>query len=137
MNGPGTVALIGTAGIGAQHLQIAKLNGMLAPDRPDDARHRNRPAVAVDHRSRIFDVDAVERGSEAVGITFAPLLAVGDDVEPGTLLITNGENRGVVLRGFELVRRDKPKIVDAHARNLLRQLFAVDQPLRLRIGTDQ
>ena len=85
----------------------------------------------------IVDVDAVERGGEAVGIAFAPLLAVGDDVEPGALLVADGEDGGVVLRRFELVRRDEPEIVGAHARHLFRQLGAVDQPVRLRIGTDE
>ena len=109
------------AGIGAQHLQVANLDGVLAADRADDARHRYRLAAAVDRGAGIFDIDAVERGGEAVGIAFAPLLAVGDDIEPGALLIADGEDGGVILCRFKLVRRDQPEILGAHARHLLRQ----------------
>ena len=94
-------------------------------------------AGAVDRRARIVDVDAVKRGGEAVGIAFAALLAVGDDVEPGALLVADGKDGGIVLRRFELVRRDQPEIAGAHARHVLRQLLAVDQPVRLRVRTDE
>ena len=97
-------------GIGAQHFQVAHLDRARAPDRADHARHRHGLPGAVDGRAGIFDVDAVERGGEAVGIAFAALLAVGDDVEAGALLIADREDRGVVLRRFKLVRRDQPEI---------------------------
>jgi len=126
-----------TLGIGAQHFEIAQFHRLPAPDRADDARHRNGPSIAIDHRAGIIDIDAVERGGEAIGIALAALLAVGDDVEPGALLIADGENRGVILRRFKLVRRYEPQIVGAHARHLLGQPFAIDQPFRLRIGADQ
>ena len=99
--------------------------------------HRNGAAAAIDGAAWIFHVDAVKRGGEAVGVAFAPLLAIGDDVEPGAFLIVNGDDGGVVLRRFELVGRDQPEIVRAHARHLLRQLGAVDQPFGLRVGTDK
>ena len=69
----------------------------------DHARHRDWLAAAIDRGAGLVDVDAVERGGEAVGIAFAPLLAVGNDVEPGALLVADGEDGGVVLRRFELV----------------------------------
>ena len=137
MKGPGTVALMRRLGIGAQHFEVAQLDRMLAPDRAGDARHWNRPAGAVDHGAGIFDVDAVERGGETVGIAFAALFAVADDVEPGALLVADGEDRGVVLRRLELVGRHQPQVVDAHPRHLLGKLHAVDQPFRLRIGADE
>ena len=59
---------------------------MLAPDAPDDARHRIGVARAVERGARVVDVDALERGGEAVGVALAPDLAVGDDVEAGLLL---------------------------------------------------
>jgi hypothetical protein len=90
-----------------------------ALDRTGDARHRNRPAVPVDDRTRLFDVDAVERGGEAIGIAFAPLLPVGDDVEAGALLVAYRQDGGVVLCRFELVGRHQPQIVRRHARHLL------------------
>src|SRR2546427_360625 len=55
-------------------------------------------ARAVERGAGMVDIDAFERGGEAVGIAFAPDLAVGDDVEAGALLRPDGEQRGVVLR---------------------------------------
>src|SRR5438105_7378012 len=71
---------------------------MLAPDLADDARHRIGMARAVQRGAGMVDIDAFERGGEAVGIAFAPDLAVGDDVEARPLLRPDGEQRGVVLR---------------------------------------
>ena len=39
-----------------------------------------------------------------IRIALAPLLAVADDVDAGALLVADGEQRGIVLRGFQLVR---------------------------------
>ena len=95
-------------------------------------------AGAVERGAGIVDVDALERGREAVGIAFAPHLAVGDDVEAGALLRADRQEGRVVLRGFEEFRRDAPQLLRAHARReAARELFAVDQPVGLRIGTDQ
>ena len=85
----------------------------------------------------MFRVDSVERGGETVGVAFAPLLAVGDDGKPGALLVANGQDGGVVLRGFKLVRRDPPEIFGANARHVFRQSFPIDQPIRLRIRADK
>ena len=125
------------AGVGAQHRKIAQYDGPRPADRADHARHRNGPAGPAQRRARPFHVDAVERRGETVGIAFAPLLAVGDDVEPGALLVADREDGGVVLRRFEMLGRDAPEIVGAHARHLRRQPRAVDQPLRLRVGADE
>ncbi len=63
-----------------------------------------KPPVRFGVLAGIVDVDAVERGGEAVGIALAPLLAVGDDVEAGALLVADGEQRGVVLRALRAAR---------------------------------
>ena len=94
-------------------------------------------AGTIERGARVVDIDTFERRGETVGVTLAPHLAVGNDIEAGAFLITDGEDGGVVLRRFELVRSDQPQIVRAHARHLLGQLVAVDQPFRLRIGADQ
>ena len=111
---------------------------MLAADLADDARHRIGMAAAVERRAGIVDVDAFERGGEAVGVAFAAHLAVGDDVEAGALLVANREQRGVVLRLLETFGRDAPQLAGAHARReALGELLAVDQPVGLRIGADE
>jgi len=110
---------------------------MLAPDRPHHSGHGRKPAGAVGSLAGIVEIDTRERGGKTVGIALATLLAVGDDVEAGALLIADGEQRGVILRAVEPLRINEPKIVRAHARHLLGKLGPVDQPVRLRVGADQ
>src|SRR4029077_12179631 len=84
------------------------------------------------------DVDAFERGREAIRITFAPHLAVRDDVEPCSLLRTDRQQGRVVLRGFEEFRRDAPQLSGAHARRKTTcELLPVNQPVGLGIGADK
>ena len=58
------------------------------------------PAAPGDRR-RVVDVDAVERGGEAVRVALAAHLAVGDDVDAGALHVADREQRRVVLRLLE------------------------------------
>ncbi len=76
-------------GIGAQELHVAHLDWMLAAYFAGDARHWIGMAGAVERGAGIVDVDAFQRGGEAVGVALAPLLAVGDDVEAGALLVAD------------------------------------------------
>ena len=138
MKGPGTVILIDAVGVGAQEFDVLDFDRMLAPDLADDARHRIGMAGAVERGAGIVDIDAFERGGEAVGVALAPHLAVGDDVEAGALLVADGEHGGVVLRLVEEFRRDAPQFLRAHPRRKAAgELLAVDQPFGLRIGADQ
>ena len=54
-------------------------------------------ARAVERGSRVVEVDAVERGREAVRVALAPDLAVADDIEAGLLLGADRDDRRVVL----------------------------------------
>src|SRR5262249_3449126 len=110
---------------------------MLAPNRPYHARHGRKPASSIGSLAGIVEIDTRKRGGKPVGIALAALLAVSDDIESGALLIADGEQRGVVLRGIEPGRIDEPKILRSHPRHLLRKLALVDQPDRLGIGADQ
>src|SRR6267378_8250885 len=111
---------------------------MLAPDLADDARHRIGTARAVQRGAGMVDIDAFERGGEAVGIAFATDLAVGDDVEAGPLLRPDGEQRGVVLRPGEMRLGNPPQLFRAYAgRKAPGELFAVDQPFGLGITSHQ
>ena len=125
-------------GVGAEELHVFDFDGMLAPHLAGDARHRIGMAGAVERRAGIVDVDAFERGGEAVGVAFAPHLAVGDDVEAGALLVVDREQRRVVLRLREVLRRYGPQFLGAHARRKTAgEFFTVDQPFRLGVGADQ
>ena len=111
---------------------------MAARDRADDARHRVGVAAAVQRRARVVDVDALERGGEAVRVALAAHLAVGDDVEPGALLVGDRQPRRVVLGLLQVRRVDAPQLARAHARReAVAQPLAVDQPVRLRVGADE
>ena len=111
--------------------------GAAAAHLADDARHHGVDAGAVLHHRGRVDVDALERGREAVRIALAPHLAVGDDVDAGALHVADGDDRRVVLRLFEERLGHAPHLLDAHARHGLRlQHLEIDQPVRLRIGAD-
>ena len=101
MNGPGHRHLDRAVGVGAQEFHVGDLDRMLAPHLAGDARHRIGVTGAVERGAGIVDVDAFERGGEAVGIALAAHLAVGDDVEAGALLVADRNARGVVLRLIE------------------------------------
>ena len=110
VKGPGTVILIRAVGIGAQEVHVSDLDRVPPADLADDARHGVRLAAAVDRVAGIVEVDAVKRRGEAVGIAFAPHLAVGDDVESGALLVADRDQGGVVLRLLQPFRRDPPEL---------------------------
>ena len=139
MNGPGTVILIGLRRVRAQELHVVDLDRVLAPDRTDDARHRVRAAGATERGAGVVEVDAFQRGGEAIGVALAPDLAVGDDVEAGLLLRLDRQDRGVVLRLGQKRLGDAPQLL-ARARaagKLFSELLAVDQPLGLRVAADE
>src|SRR2546423_9255281 len=95
-------------------------------------------ARAVERAPRMIEIDAFERGGEAVGIAFAPDLAVGDEVEAGPFLRPDGEQRGVVLRLGEIGLRNAPQLFRTHARREASgELFPVDQPFGLGITSHQ
>ena len=130
--------LDGAVGVPAQEQQVVDL----APDggagSADDARHGVRMAAAIERHARVVDVDAIERGGEAVRIAFAADFAVGDDVEPGRFLGADGEHRCIVLCLGEQRLRYAPQLARAYARRkTLREPRAVDEPLGLRIAADE
>ncbi len=63
---PGTVILIMRSVLARQKLHIAHLHRMPTLDRAGDARHRIGVAAAVERGAGIVDVDALERGGEAI-----------------------------------------------------------------------
>jgi hypothetical protein len=137
VNGPGTVNLMARVGIGPQELHVVDADRVTAADPAGDPRHEHRLAAAIERLSRIVEVDAVQGGGEVVGVALAADLAVRDDVEPGALLVLNGDPRGVVL-GFAQVRIvDAPQLLRPRTRRKAPgQLGAVDEPVGLGIAAD-
>ena len=139
VKGPGTVIFTCFCGMLLQEQQVLHFDRMLAADLADDARHRVRVAGAVERAAGIVDVDALERGGEAVGVALAPDLAVGDDVQarppPARGWRARVASSCASARNGSGMRHSSLR---AHARREAPgELLAVDQPLGLRVAADQ
>ncbi len=111
---------------------------MAAADLAGDAGHRIGLAGAVQRDAGIVEIDAVQRGGEAVGVALAAHLAVSDDVEAGALLIADGEDRRVVKGLLAPGLVDAPQLGGAHARReAAGELHLVDEPVGLGVGADE
>ena len=85
----------------------------------------------------VVDVDTRERVREAVRVALAARLTVGDEIDPGALLVPDGEERGVVLGLLQVLGSHAPELARKGARRRpLREPLAVDQPVRLRVAPD-
>ena len=134
---PGDGDLDPAVGDRAQELDVADLDRPRPPDRADDARHGVLVARAVERDAGVVEVDAVERGREAVGVALPPHLAVGDHVDAGPLHVLDGEAGRVVLGFLEQRLRDAPQLERAHPRRQARsEPLPVDQPVGLGIAPD-
>ena len=121
----------------AQVRDVAHLHRPRAPDLADDARHDLARLVAALDLRGVVDVDAVERGREAVEVALAPDLSVRHDVEAGRLLLAHRLVRRVVLRLLEVRLGHAPDGVEPDARRVPRQHhLPVHQPVRLRQAPD-
>src|SRR4249920_987396 len=75
-----------------------------------DHRHHGVVAVVADaHLHLAAEIDAVDELEEAVHEVLARLLAVGDDVDAGVLLLLEPEQGGVALGALELGARAAPR----------------------------
>src|SRR5215831_1926126 len=120
--------------IAAEEFDVAYSDRILAANLSDDTRHRIRMSASIKRRSRILEINTFKRCGKPVGVTLTANLAVGDDVEPGTLLVPDRENRRIVLRFLQKFRRDTPQFLCSCAwRKTCGKLLAIDEPLRLKI----
>jgi tetratricopeptide (TPR) repeat protein len=135
---PGHGDLDGPVGVRAQEPQVVHLDRAPPPDRPGDPGHRVRLAAAAEHGARVVDVHPVQRGREPVGVALPADLAVGDDVEPGPLLVPDRQHGRVALRLLQVPGVDPPQLPGPHPRREpAREPLPVDQPVRLRVASDQ
>ena len=123
-------------GVSAQELDVATSTRRSRRIGPTTRGTRNRRAGAVDGAAGILDVDAVERGREAVGVAFAADLAVGDDVDAGALLsrIARSVASSCACSSHASATRQISGARTPAAPSS--QLGAIDQPVRLRIAAD-
>jgi hypothetical protein len=80
-----------------EEFQVLDLHGVLAADGSDYPGHGVRVAAAIERGARVVQVDTLERRGEAVRVTLAADLSVGDDVESNLFLHADRQRRGVVL----------------------------------------
>jgi hypothetical protein len=67
-------------------------------------------STAIQRRSRIVDVDPFEGSREAVRVALSAHFAVGDEIEPRAFLVSDRKYCGVILRLFQKLRRNAPKL---------------------------
>ena len=140
MNGPGTVTFVSRSVAARRNLRGARARPA-SPRRigPVHQRHRRAAADPVDaSRRRRSVVDAVERVGEVVEVALATDLAVGDDVDPGPLLVVDGQQRRRVERLVELLGRRSAtrRRRGCAARPSRPAAIVIDQPRRLRVAAD-
>ncbi len=86
---------------------------MFAADLGHNARNKVQLARPRHHLCGIIQIDSFQRGGKPVRITFAADFPVGDDVQAGAFLLANRQDSGIVLRFFEKLGRDAPKVGSA------------------------
>ena len=108
---------------------VPDLNRLPAPDFADHPRYDlNLARRARWDLRRIVAVHAVECGRKAVGIAFAPYLAIGHDIDAGALLVADRQDGGVVLSLLEMGWVDAPQLPRmSPRRDDLRQTPAIDR----------
>ena len=125
------------ARVRTQKLHVAHLDRVHPLDRADHARYRIGMTAAIEGRSRVVDIDARERRRKAVRVALPAHLAVGEDVDPGQLLIADSEERGVVLCLLEVRGVDPPELHRPHPRRkAVTKSLPVDQPIGLGVRAD-
>jgi hypothetical protein len=84
--------------------ELAHAGGATATDLADDARDEARASsVAIGFLlALVLEINALPGRRGVIDEAFAPLLAVGQDVEANLLLIAQRDQRGIVLRLCEL-----------------------------------
>ncbi len=94
--------------------------------------------AAIDRDAGVVEIDPVERRGEAVRVALAALLPIGEDVDPGPLLVADRQHGRVVLGLLEELRGNAPELARPHARReTARELRPVDEPVGLGVGPDQ
>ena len=85
-------------GVRPGDLRFEGMHATLQTDRAHDLRHHRVIAIVADaHLDLVLEVDALDRFEKAMHEVLAALLAVGDDVQAGVLLLLDPEQGGVAL----------------------------------------
>jgi hypothetical protein len=112
--------------VGAQEFDIAHLDRPQPADRANDARHDDGAVGAPAHRRRVVEIDPREGGHKAVRIAFAVDLAVGDDVDAGSLHVADRQPGRIVLGGFEPGLGQAPQLAGAHSHRRRERGLAIE-----------
>jgi hypothetical protein len=84
--------------MGAGNLSLKTVDVTLSPQRSGDGRHFRVAAIAADaHRNPPGKIDTLDVFEEAVHEMLTRLLAIGDNIDPGILLLLQRQKLRVVL----------------------------------------
>jgi hypothetical protein len=120
-------------GVFAQEANIGHLNRPRPAHRAHHAGDGVRMSAAVQRLAWVVQIEPHQGGREVIRVALPPDLTVGQDVQAGILLRPDREQRGVVLRAGEVLRRRPPQFRRSDARRKpAGELSPVDQPLGLR-----
>ena len=90
------------------------VHAALQPKLADHPRHHRLVAILSDaHLDLVLKVDAFDELQKAVHEVLARLLAVGDDVDAGVLLLLQDEQRRVALGAREVFALEAPRRPEA------------------------
>ena len=107
---PGDRELQASGRVGARPAHLVHVNGRAARDGASDGRHLRLVPIGADaDRHALAEVDPLQALEEAVDEVLARLLAVGDDVDAGRLLVGEREPHGVALRFLQGLTRHAPR----------------------------
>ena len=106
-----------TVAVAAQKHCIANLYGLRAPDRADHAGYLHGLPAAASNGAGLVDINPLQGGGEAIGITLAAHFAVRNDVDTGLLHGPDGEQGSVVLRLFQERLGNAPQLTRSDAWN--------------------
>src|SRR5207247_8830838 len=101
----------------------------------NDARDDVWPAAAAQSLAGLIEVDTVESSGEAIAVALATDLAVGQDVDAGTLHVADRDLGGVVLGLLQKLFGDAPDLFCSAARwQSGVHLLAIYEAVELRIA---
>ena len=121
----------------AQEPDVALLHRMSPPDAIYDRGTDTIWPLRLIGVAGIVEVHPFERCGKAVRVALPPHLAIGDDVDAGAFLFPDRQHRRIVLGLFEQPGGNAPERLEADTRRHAGgEEAAVDEPVGLRVGTD-
>ena len=114
--GTGQCHLDRAIGLRPQELGVTYFNRLGASNGAGNERHLGPAAGASCDFAETAPVNAAERIGHLVGVTLSANLTVGNDVDSRPLLVSNCQNRGIVLSLPQMPFRNAPEFPRTNSR---------------------